>query len=259
MSDVSSKPAGKWSRFPAKGPNVPWGPTASIVVTFFSYLGSQYLAGFIFLALVASGILGDQVGTTPGQFFFVLLSYAITLLVIWLFLRKRRANIGQLGMGRRPAWWDMGLALLGFVAYFGMFFVVITVVGTLTNINLEQEQELGFDDLFGTKEKIMALISLVVLAPVVEEIVFRGFVFAGLRKKMKFVWATIITSLLFASPHLLASSEGLLWVAGVDTLVLSFVLCYLRESTGSVWSSIALHAIKNGIAFVFLVASTTSV
>jgi hypothetical protein len=104
----------------------------------------------------------------------------------------------------------------------------------------------------------MAFVSLVLLPPIVEEIVFRGFVFTGLRKKMKFTAATIITSLLFAGPHLLASSEGLLWVAGVDTLVLSFVLCYLRERTGALWAPMAVHGLKNALAFVLLLSGVAA-
>jgi membrane protease YdiL (CAAX protease family) len=94
----------------------------------------------------------------------------------------------------------------------------------------------------------------VVLPPVVEETVFRGFLFTGIRNRLKPVAAALITSLLFAVPHLLESGQSgsLLWVAGIDTFTLSLVLCYLRHKTDSLWPGIFLHALKNGIAFVAL-------
>jgi membrane protease YdiL (CAAX protease family) len=59
--------------------------------------------------------------------------------------------------------------------------------------------------------------------------------------------------LLFAAAHLQwGSGAPLLWVAAIDTFVLSMVLSTLREKTGSLWSAIGLHAIKNGVAFTLL-------
>jgi len=125
----------------------------------------------------------------------------------------------------------------------------------LTQINLGQKQELGFDQLFTSGQKLLALVSLVVLPPIIEETVFRGFLFSGLRKKCNFIVAALVTSVLFASLHLLASSQGPLWIAGLDTFVLSLVLCYLREKTGALWAPMMLHALKNVIAFTILLSS----
>jgi membrane protease YdiL (CAAX protease family) len=70
---------------------------------------------------------------------------------------------------------------------------------------------------------------------------------------MKIVPAVILTSLIFASAHLPeGGAAGLLYIAALDTFILSLVLIYLREKTGGLWASITLHAIKNGIAFVAL-------
>lgn len=237
---------------------VHWGPTAAILYTFFLYFGGQFFAGFVFGFL--SALMGSPTslseGGIAGQFYFVLLSDAVIIVALWLFLRSRRNGFRQLGFGRAPAWRDIGLAFAGYITYFGILLVTLVALGLLTGINMEQQQELGFDNLFSTAEKIMALIALVLLPPVVEELVFRGFLFTGLRTKLRFVWAALITSLLFAGPHLLASSEGLLWVAGVDTFVLSLVLCYLRERTGALWACVVVHAFKNTVAYLILLSGS---
>jgi membrane protease YdiL (CAAX protease family) len=49
-----------------------------------------------------------------------------------------------------------------------------------------------------------------------------------------------------------AESGGLLYIAGLDTFILSLFLIYLREKTDGLWASMALHALKNGVAFVAL-------
>jgi membrane protease YdiL (CAAX protease family) len=258
MSNVSSDMEPPKRGFGRRGPEVSWGPLSAVIVTVLVFLGAQIAA-----AIILAGFLGgdnpEWLDDISGQFYFVLLSDSLILLALWAFLRRRRAGPRQLGLGRRPVWRDIGLAVLGYLAYFGLLIAALSIAGGLTDIDLDQKQELGFENLLSSSDKIMALLSLVILPPIVEEVVFRGFVFGGLRKKLNFWWATIFTSLLFAGPHLLASSEGLLWVAGIDTLVLSFVLCYLRETTGALWAPIIVHAIKNSVAFVFLLVGAVMI
>ncbi len=248
---------------PAAKQATPWGPAAAIIVAVLAFFGAQALAGII-LSILASqaglpiSLIDTKDNQIAGQFYFVVLSDALMLSVVWFFLRSRRARLRQVGFGRRPVWKDVGVAVVGYLVYFVLLIIAYMVLGSTTQVNLDQRQELGFDHLFSSGEKIMALVALVILPPLVEETIFRGFVFTGLRTKLPFVGATIITSLLFASPHLLGSREGLLWIAGADTLILSFVLCYLREKTGALWAPIMVHATKNLIAFLLLLSGVAS-
>jgi hypothetical protein len=81
----------------------------------------------------------------------------------------------------------------------------------------------------------------------------RGFLYSSLKKALPVVWAVVLTSGIFAIAHLSGGgATGPLYIAALDTFVLSLVLIYLREKTGGLWASITLHAIKNGIAFMAL-------
>jgi membrane protease YdiL (CAAX protease family) len=254
MSNVSSDEPKPNTEVAAK---VPWGPKAAITVSIVAFVLAQIVTATVLYALQAAGLFGSQaedwLSSTEGQFVFVLVSEALIVLVLWLFLRRRGAHLRQLGFNRRPGWGDVGQALLGFVGYFGLLVVAVALLRAITSIDFDQRQELGFDNVVTAGGIAMAFISLVLLPPLVEETVFRGFLFGGLRKKINFWWAALLTSLIFAAPHLLASSQGFLWAAGVDTLLLSLVLCYLREKTGALWAPIMVHAIKNSIAFVFYI------
>jgi membrane protease YdiL (CAAX protease family) len=96
-------------------------------------------------------------------------------------------------------------------------------------------------------------ISLVVLPTIVEEILVRGFLYGGLRNKLRPVGAGLIASLIFAAAHLqFGSGEPLLWVAAIDTFILSLFLIRLRETTGNLWSGMTVHFMKNGLAFTAL-------
>ncbi len=248
MLDVSSK-----ETVQAQSTAPPWGPVAGIVVSFGGFVLVQLVAAIIIATIVQLFNLypeGDWLESTTAQFGFVVLSDALILSVLWQFLRSRRSGFGALGFARKITLSDAGYAVVAYLAYLALLVVILSIVGTLTGVDLDKKQELGFESIVTVPEKLLAFASLVILPPLVEETLFRGFLFTGLRKKVPFLGATIVTSVLFAALHLLGTSDGLLWVAGIDTLILSFALCYLREKTGALWAPIMVHALKNSLAFI---------
>lgn len=253
MSGVSSKASA------SSTPHVTWGPVAAIVMTIVSLLAAQILLG-VLLGLVLVGLgwsndrINDWFGGAMGQFWIGFAAGAATMLVLWLFLRSRKSGFSALGLARWPIPRDLVWTGLGFALYFGALLVVMGIAGSF-GVDTQQQQDVGFETVKTGSEAIwLAFISLVVVPPIVEELVVRGFLFGGLRTKLSFVWAAIMTSVLFGSLHLLGGmdGEGLLWNAAIDTFVLSMVLCYVRERTGALWACIAIHAIKNGIAFLII-------
>jgi uncharacterized protein len=84
-----------------------------------------------------------------------------------------------------------------------------------------------------------------VLAPIAEELYFRGCVFGGYRLTRSPLVAYGATSLLFATLHL--NLPALLPI-----LVLSLILCYAYQRTGSIVPSMVGHALNNSAAFCIL-------
>jgi hypothetical protein len=143
---------------------------------------------------------------------------------------------------------------VGFLTYLGL-----VIVEQILPFNTQQKQNLGFQPGIHGGGFIMAFIALVILPPIAEEILFRGFLYGTLRRnRASKLVATITTSLLFAGLHLFGGTgSGLLWSAFVDIFTLSLVLCYLRERTGGIWAGMVVHALKNALAFVgvFIIAT----
>lgn len=234
-----------------------WGPVAAVVVVILSFVLAQLFGGLIISlyphvrhwnAARTDQWLGH---TVSAQFAYVLLSEMLTISMVAAFMRWRKAGLHALGL-MRPKLIDAAYAIIGVLVYFGLYAATVAIVGSIIHIDTSQQQDIGFQNVTGTLPLSLTFISLVLLPPLAEEIVFRGFLYAGLRRYGAWV-ALIVTSLLFAMPHLLETSDGkLLWIAGIDTFVLSVVLCYLRERTGRLWAGIGVHALKNGIAFLTL-------
>ncbi len=141
---------------------------------------------------------------------------------------------------------DVGIAILGFVVYLGLAFWAMQLVTLLfPSINLSQAQDVGIKSLNNDFEFVLALVTFVGLAPIAEELLFRGYLFGNLRRIFSFEIAAIITSALFGLVHFQ-------WNVSIDVFVLSLVLCYLREHSGRLWPSIMVHMGKNLLAFASL-------
>lgn len=169
------------------------------------------------------------------------------------FIKWRGATLRSIGW-RGLKGRDIAYMCIGFLVYFVASAIVLHLASSvLPDLNLDQQQDTGFQNATGGLNLWLTFISLVVLPPLVEESVFRGFVFGGLKNKLPVVWAAVGTSLLFAVAHLqFGSGKPLLWVAALDTFTLSLVLCWLRQKTGGLWAGILVHALKNGLAFFVL-------
>jgi membrane protease YdiL (CAAX protease family) len=244
---------------PVAGVRVPWSPWIAVLYAVAVYFAAQILASL--LVVVYPRALGWSKPTITSwlnnsvvaQFWYVLLAEAITFGAIWWFVQWRHTSLRSIGW-RGIRWWDIVVTLAGFAAYFVGYVLLLSIARQLfPSLNINQKQQLGFQNVTGSFDTILTFVSLVVLPPLVEETVFRGFIFTGLRNKMRWGWAALLTSIIFASAHLeFGSGQPLLWVAAIDTFTLSMVLCYLRQKTDSLWPGIMLHALKNGIAFVSL-------
>lgn len=238
--------------------STPWGPWSGVGLGLAAFLGSQLLAGFmigLYLAMFGANEqqITDWFSAISGNFIFALVAEILAATLIVSLVRAYGGRAAHLGLTRLQ-WRYVWIALLGMAAYVGFFTVLSAVIGSFSSsVDFEQEQQLGFDDPQGIMELAMTAVSLVVLPPLVEELVFRGFIYGGLRRALPFFWAALITSLLFAAGHLeLGMGTPILWIAGIDTFCLSLVMCFVREKTGSIWPTILMHFIKNGIAFMFL-------
>lgn len=190
--------------------------------------------------------------SAPVQFFYVLAAEGLVLLLTVLIVKKwRRLSLGAIGLGRLPVWRDLTRALGGAAVFYGLLIISSILINLLVpGLDTNEAQDVGFNALNSSLDVILAFTALVLFPPIGEETLMRGYLYSGLRSRLRFVPAMVITSLLFGLPHLgTGSSDSPLWIAGVNTFLLSLVLVYLREKTGALYAPMLLHAINNLIAF----------
>lgn len=213
-----------------------------------AFIISQIIVSGSYAILEALGVSFASVNAAVLNSTLGALIYALTIVIVIAgpVLLKRRTTRADLGLQRGPSWMDILITPLGFIAYMVLSALLLAFAQQyMTFIDFDQPQDVGFDQIGQQYEYILAFLTLVVVAPVAEEILFRGYLLGKLRKYTPLWIAILITSLLFGLVHFA-------WNVGIDTFALSIILCLVTVWSKSLWPAILLHMLKNFVAFYFL-------
>lgn len=141
--------------------------------------------------------------------------------------------------------------VLGWVAYFVLAFVagLILVVFSLNDLNPNEQTIKQLLE----QQRNYIVVMTVFLAPIVEECIFRGGLFCGLHPKNRFL-AYAVSIAAFSLYHVwqYALIDPKYLLCALQYIPASFVLCWVYERSGSIWTSILFHMSFN--AFSLLVS-----
>jgi membrane protease YdiL (CAAX protease family) len=227
------------------------------------------LGGYPVLALVAvliaEGVLATGTGWRPsGTLRYAVLSvaallhYAAALAVIAVMGRqvvRRSGGWGPAFGWSRPKPVDLALGLGGAAAeYVARIAVAIVLVVAVPALRNRAQSNL---DLSGrsTTEVVLLLILAVVIAPPVEELIFRGVLLRSLMKRTRFWPAALISSVLFAVLHLYeVDTAAAMVLLFASVFVFGLGQCLLVRWTGRLATSITAHAVSNAAAALLTLA-----
>ncbi|HEY5768786.1 MAG TPA: type II CAAX endopeptidase family protein [Terrimicrobium sp.] len=97
------------------------------------------------------------------------------------------------------------------------------------------------------QDKLLLVFTALVIAPIAEELIFRGYLFGVLRRYAGRWWAILISASVFAAIHAHIPS-----LAGLFVLAVALTLVY--EGAGSLWAPILMHSLFNGLTVVLTLA-----
>jgi uncharacterized protein len=231
--------------------HVPWN-VGDVGVMILAWFGIQ-IGVVLLLKILAPSVPGvddflrgvSSGSNIMGVFVLDLVDAAAGLGVVALYLRKYRTGFKTLGWRRT----DLGRAVLYLVIVL-IFFVfasaaVLTLVSLLLpGFNADQAQN---NDFIGAAagHQSLALIALVLLPPVLEETIFRGFMFPAMAKKWGVIPGALVSSAVFGIAHFQANIS-------IYTFLLGLLLCFMYVRLKSIFPGMALHMLNNYLAFLAL-------
>lgn len=167
--------------------------------------------------------------------------FLFALVILLVAIKKGKIKKNEIGLNKPVNWKLYGAWVTGFTLYVIGFELLLYNTGLLEIKKWQYPLYISAIRLFGG----------IVLAPVVEEIAFRGVLFAFLQKKMKVYAAIIIQAIVFMLMHTVAYEFTLSSNIGIAQILFDSVLFALaRLTTRSLATSITMHAIGNTIAML---------
>lgn len=176
-----------------------------------------------------------------------LIQFAILFFPLWVFVvDKYNLSLADLGFKKV----GIGQVIKTVLLCYGFYLVVSMAIAAFlsyTGLRLpgfeEQDSYLplfGYDA-FGLS---IAFVVVAIMAPLLEELFFRGFIYRTFKKTWPVWLASILTAVVFALVHFQFQTFLPLFFLGL-------ILNYAYQRTGSLWTSVAFHSLNNTIAFAF--------
>ncbi len=98
----------------------------------------------------------------------------------------------------------------------------------------------------GPALRTLLALAAIAVAPLGEELAFRGVLLAGCMRRMPASWAVLATALLFGCAHL--PDFKFAWYAIPSLIIVGVALGWMRLHARSLWPAIVLHATNNAVA-----------
>lgn len=165
---------------------------------------------------------------------------------------RHKARLKDLGLTRpdRPLLLaGVGTAALGLLVAYGASILIATLYRVITGDAIPEPQQI---ELHASRPSGLMLLGLgivvVGIAPIAEEIFFRGFLFRGFKRWASPGIAMMLSSVAFGLVHLIP-------LVMVSTFLLGLLLASVVERKGSLTPAIVAHMLFNGVGFAVLLTT----
>jgi membrane protease YdiL (CAAX protease family) len=231
---------------------VPWGIPQALIASALVWIGLP-LVILIFARLLApyipidnSFLNGLRNNTVDANFVEVVIDAAAGLGLVAYYLRKYKVKWSAVGWRTFNPWKAIATLAAIFVIFIvGVDLLLGLVSWLVPSFNANQTQSNDFTGNVAQQHHLIAILALVIIPPIIEETVFRGFIFPAFAKKWG-TWAgAICSSILFGFAHLQAN-------VSLYTFFLGLLLCFMYVRLKSIYPGMALHMLNNYLALMAL-------
>ena len=211
------------------------------------------LAGSVFLIVIATALNGAELSSVP-QLIAAATGQAAAIVGILAYMSKTRGTASwDLDFGLRFKASDLLGILYGFGLQIAVLLLVQVPLAWLLSIEDPPEQDVSLiaGEASSLVAKVAVFIVLVILAPLTEELVYRGVLLSRLRRGFSKHAAVAISALVFSGIHLVDPSAAFV-VPGL--FVIGLVLGYQALHTDRIGLAITTHAGVNLLAAIAILA-----
>ncbi len=221
------------------------------------YIITNNLASFVSVFYILRDIINDPAILTNGvlssnrqiynsmlvdsALYIQMASAVISFFIYWFILKIRKKNFFEECSfnSTKPA-----NLFLSVVLGLSLLLPISTLVSLLSIDKLSTDSQDRINTIVNGNNIFITLLAIGLVAPIIEEIIFRGLIFGELKRKIPIPAAIVIQALLFGMYH------GN-YTQAIYASVLGIVLGYVCYKTGSIVSSILVHISFNTLSILF--------
>ncbi|MFR9620829.1 MAG: CPBP family intramembrane glutamic endopeptidase [Rikenellaceae bacterium] len=198
----------------------------------FSLLGFSTLAPEGFESMDYAAHRAAEFSMGKMIFYWSIISQPMMLLMVIIYGCARSGKFGSIHLSMRG--FDPTILLWGIL----LILSLEVVIEPLMQLLPQQSTPNG--------RGIYMLLSLVVVAPIFEELLCRGVILEAIRKKRGALAGCVISALIFGIMHFEPQSA-------LNAFIVGILLGYLYLRTNSIFAPILLHAVNNALAYFLLI------
>ncbi|MBN1793496.1 MAG: CPBP family intramembrane metalloprotease [Candidatus Omnitrophica bacterium] len=180
----------------------------------------------------------------------VLMDIGIVGIMFYFIKKVHHSPFVSLGFHSRTPLADIKTGLRGYITIIPVLAVVLSLTSVIVKaIQYEIPPQPIFDIFFeetDTRMLTASFLFVIFLGPLVEEMFFRGFLYPALRARTGRLLGMMISAALFSALH-----TNLVGFAPI--FILGMLLAFLYERTGSLFSSLSVHILHNGLVSSFVI------
>jgi len=203
------------------------------------------VAAVIIANAVSDGVFANRLANEPSKAWLQITIGAFVLFspVYLVGIKTRRLAWRDLGFVAPEAAWIVAAIMLGVIAHF-----VIGLVHLSLGDPLKDVMTRTFDPANSRiTDRVFVFTAVTTIVPLVEEIYFRGLLFRWLHNRWGLYTGLLVSALTFGALH----GD---WIWAVATAVLGVLLAFVYWRSGSIWTSITLHATYNSVGLIGIFA-----
>ena len=172
----------------------------------------------------------------------LLISGFVVLLGLWLMAKLRKSTFGAFTGIVRPT--KTPVLVLALAAGVAMSFWATIAINMIPWPEAMVESYVESSASLTSQQPVIDFLAVVLMAPLVEELLFRGVIYDALCTFVPAGAAVVFQAMLFGSTH-----GTLLWI--LYSTLIGCVLGYVRKRTNSLWPCILMHSAFNGSSYLF--------
>src|SRR6202167_2726438 len=238
---------------------VPWGWGGLVLLVAVAISGTFVVSLLLIKGFTIAGVSFRQLQNIPGnRNLFLILNQALLSLVLLAYLATQMRHSFHVPFWRTVGWRPLQTGQTPrAAAYMGLIFsgCLLAILVTVSSAAFKSNTKIPIEQFFQDRRSALLLMSLgVLLAPVLEETIFRGYLYPVIARSFGVNAGIVVTGTLFGLLH--ASDLWGGWVQIALLVGVGIVFTYARAVAGTVLASYLLHVSYNFfVSFAFLLRS----